>query len=130
MLIGADSIYDKAYNMDSDNLEVLYLSNQLFFPQKDVFKNCHNLQKVVCLSDENWDLTSYNYYDYVYNQYRIIDNEKKYFNIIFYANKEIIKNWGRSCLYRPANVVYFLNENEDIYYIDFYFKIKLKLLNS
>ncbi len=108
----------KNNRLKSEKLENLYLTEVLFFPEKDVFKECPNLQKVICLS-KNWDEEVKMYGEKAYNQYRIINNTKQYFNIYFYLDLQKNDYWNRKNLYRPGNVVYFLNEQEDIYYIDF-----------
>ena len=49
-----------------------------------------------------------------------IEKNGEYFSYTCYIyGDRIVKEWFEGEIYRPGNVVYFLNEQEDIYYIDF-----------
>lgn len=108
----------KNNKLKSQNLEILYLTEVMYFPEEAIFEDCPNLQKVICLS-KDWNEEAKMYGENAKNQYHMVNNTKQYFNIYFYLDVSVIKFWTRSHLYRPGNVVYFLNEQEDIYYIDF-----------
>ena len=106
---------------ESENLKILYFSEILEIMRYGLFEKCPKLERIICLSktdlNKNRDMVvQVNNIGRV-DQYKIINNKEEYIYGYIYTNF-LVENW-HTYFYLPGNVVYFLNEKEDIYYIDF-----------
>ncbi len=104
-------------NFESENLEILYFSVLLEINAPQVFKNCPNFKRSICLEKVNFNGEFKDLPNCVNQE---IEKNGEYFPYTCYIyGDRIVKEWFEGEIYRPGNVVYFLNEQEDIYYIDF-----------
>ena len=113
------SMYDTpTCNFESKNLEILYFNTVLEISILDVFVQCPNLNRIICLEPINYrqDIDYIN----MHSSRQWVKRGEKFdeCNGYIYVKEPVIVHL-LEYLYLPGNVVYFLNENEDIYYIDF-----------
>ena len=105
-------------NFESKNLEILYFNTVLEISILDVFINCPNLNRIICLEhiDYRQDIDYTNMHSN--RQWVKKGEEFNECNGYIYVKEPVIVHL-LEYFYLPGNVVYFLNEQEDIYYIDF-----------
>lgn len=107
-------------SIESKNLEILYIEKYIEFGHQ-LFLNCPNLEKIICLefvdktnTDEYYDL----YYQNVINNKGTEDEEYRRVGVYVYPEEDYIVD-RQNILYSYANVVYYLDK-DTVYYIDFY----------
>ena len=112
-------------SLESDVLEVLYLNKPLIYRGPDLFVNCPNLQKIICLSkiepDNNFNLDDIIKYDNVadyFNLVRFVDYEYISIPVYYYSDLDVIKTISNIEL--PGNIQYLDSLSDELYYLDFY----------
>ena len=115
---------NKTYNFDSDLLEIIYLTEPVIFIGDDLFNNCPNLEKIICLSKNQFSKDAFTHCSL--HKITDIDESKGIYDryvfedvhVYSYTDLDVVKEWN---LYNwSGNIQYLDSLSDELYYLDFY----------